>query len=362
MNLTSNSVQISTIIELLLSKKRFIILVTILFVVLGVIVAFTTPAEWRTGNTLVTINESNAPGISSSLGSLAGIAGINLGTSGSGQINALAYQDILTSTFFIYELSNKKFYSGNLNDSTTLYEYQKNHMKSSLISKVLSLPSSILGLFKGSSSGGTATVLDESEENYFYLSLEDNVIYNDIATRFSIQFDKTKETLNISFKYQDSYLAAQAIQFASLYLDEYIENFEFEEQNKKYTFIKEQIELKRASFEAAQQVLISFQDSNLNLTTNQARSREKDLQDKRDLEFNLYSSLLQSLQEIEIDLASKSTNLKALGKTQIPVKKASMSKKIILIMYFILGFFLAASYLILRELILVPLSQQEKTA
>ncbi len=316
-------------------------------------VAFTSPPEWRASNALVSMNSGGAPNFSS-LGGIANLAGLDLGGYGGQEINPLAYQDILGSSFFIHQLVQNRFYSINLNDSITLFDYQRDHMKSGAFGKLMSIPGAVLSLFSSSSKEGEGkVVLSDNDSSFFYLSLKDYMMYNELTNRLVVSYDKIKSTLSLSFKHQDPFLAAQAIEFASDYLDSYIENFEYEEQQKRYKFIKSQIKIRGDAYDLAELNLSDFRDRNISLSTNRARSKEDELQAKRDLAFNLYSGLQKNLQELEIDLASKQTNLKPLGKTQIPVIKASTSKKVILLLYFMTGLFLSSGFLIAKH-ILIP--------
>ena len=187
---------------------------------------------------------------------------------------------------------------------------------------------------------------------YFHVSFNNQLVIDNIIDRFNIQFDKVKSTLNISFKHQDSYVAAQVIEFSAKYLNGYISGFEMNEQRKTYNFISNQLSILEEEYKHAQKKLVEFQDNNMNLVTNSAMSVEIDLKSKRDLAFDLYSSLQKRKQELEIDLASNPTHLKTLGKTQIPVKKASASKKTIVALYLFLGLFLSLCYLLLRHFII----------
>mgnify|MGYP001192550748 CR=1 FL=1 len=59
--------KLGEILNLLYSKRRLIILVTVIFTLLGFLVALTSPTEWRASNTLVTMSKSGSS-IPSSLG------------------------------------------------------------------------------------------------------------------------------------------------------------------------------------------------------------------------------------------------------------------------------------------------------
>jgi len=343
--------KLGEILNLLYSKRRLIILVTVIFTLLGFLVALTSPTEWRASNTLVTMSKSGSS-IPSSLGNLVGIAGIDIGGSANGEINPLSYEDILSSEFFIDSLTNTKFYSKNLSDSISLYDYHTQYLKTGVLSKFFQIPGLVMGVFASSGSKDETTPLLYKDSIYFHVSFNNQLVIDNIIDRFNIQFDKVKSTLNISFKHQDSYVAAQVIEFSAKYLNGYISGFEMNEQRKTYNFISNQLSILEEEYKHAQKKLVEFQDNNMNLVTNSAMSVEIDLKSKRDLAFDLYSSLQKRKQELEIDLASNPTHLKTLGKTQIPVKKASASKKTIVALYLFLGLFLSLCYLLLRHFII----------
>ncbi|MDZ7717087.1 MAG: hypothetical protein U5J95_12840 [Balneolaceae bacterium] len=75
----------------------------------------------------------------------------------------------------------------------------------------------------------------------------------------------------------------------------------------------------RKRFEQAQQQLAEFRDSNINLATAKAQSREQELQSQYDLTFNLYNSLSQRLEQAKLDLQEETPVLTVLQPVSVPL-------------------------------------------
>ena len=85
----------------------------------GLVVAFSIPKEYSTSVTL-------APESGGSMGALAAMAGINLGTSsGEDALSPELYPDIVSSTPFLIELFDVKVKDQKAKVDTTLYAYLK---------------------------------------------------------------------------------------------------------------------------------------------------------------------------------------------------------------------------------------------
>lgn len=108
-------------------NKKFILKVIGVSLVIGIIIAFSIPKEYTTTVVLMPEAQSSSGG---SIGSLAAMAGINLGNTGS---DALAspnlYPSVFESTPFIKGLFNMKVKDSKEGIDTTLYSYMNNYQK-----------------------------------------------------------------------------------------------------------------------------------------------------------------------------------------------------------------------------------------
>ena len=102
-----NEIDLIEIIRKLWLKRKFILKVTVICACLGILVALFSAKEYSAGCTMVPqLGEKN---VNSGLGGLAAMAGINLGSSGSGDVlSPKIYPKILSSVPFQKELMQAK--------------------------------------------------------------------------------------------------------------------------------------------------------------------------------------------------------------------------------------------------------------
>ena len=110
----------------------------------GLVVAFSIPREYSTSVTLAP--ESGGKSGGGSMGALAAMAGINLGSSsGEDALSPDLYPDIVSSTPFLIELFDVKVKDQKEKIDTTLYAYLKDNQRAPWWSAVVSAPFKALG-------------------------------------------------------------------------------------------------------------------------------------------------------------------------------------------------------------------------
>ena len=115
---SEDEIDLVEIIQKLWRNRKFIIKVTAAFAVLGFIVAISTPNVYTASCTMVPQTGQKSAG--GSLGGLAAMAGINLGSISSGEVlSPTVYPKIMTNINFQKELIYSKFHFIGLTEPIT---------------------------------------------------------------------------------------------------------------------------------------------------------------------------------------------------------------------------------------------------
>ena len=112
----------------------------------GLFVAFTSPVEWVASTQLIP-ETSGGIAISGSLSSLAGLAGVDIG-SNTESINPELYPNIASSTPFLISLMEKKYHFSNEGKELSVKEYFEDYSRSSAIGFLFGLPGKLLKWFR----------------------------------------------------------------------------------------------------------------------------------------------------------------------------------------------------------------------
>lgn len=345
-----NSLEIIDLINLLWGKKWFVIRVVLVFVVLGIIYAFTAPKEYVTSATL--ISEAPTEGqIGGSISGLASLAGLDLGgvSGGSQTINPALYETVSKSTLFLLKLMEQNYFFSDIGEEISIHDYYMEHFKTDLLNKVLSAPFQLINLLKGDDVDSTATL----NNNIAAISLteDEEKIIEDLRTRIFVDIDWELNLVTVQVKMQDPIVAAQMVDFTKDYITNYVTEYAISKSQQQLESIEKQYSERKDDFEAAQMRLAAFRDKNINVTAALVKSEEQRLQSDFDLAFSIYSQIAKQREAIKLQIQDKTPVFSVLEPAIIPIDESEPKKLIILIGSVFIG--LALSFLkIILEFVL----------
>jgi len=338
-----NEIKISDLVSVITSKWKLIALITSMAVIIGVIIALLTPREYRSYSKLLPLN-SEAQGLSGSLGSIASLAGVKLGNSDNGVLDPQIYAEVISSTPFMIELMESEFSFSSLNKRITLEDYAKEHLKKGPTSRIIGIPMQGLALVQSIFSSSKESDNPEETKNsdldseFVQLSKSRAGLFNGMRQRLSLSISKKNNVISISYDLQDPKAAAQVVAFTVNYLKSYVTEYNTGKEKKRLEFIETQLRLARIAFNERQQKLADFQDSNINLSLASSRTVEQRLQSEYDLAFNVFNTLAQEYEQSKIRVAEVSPVFKTLEPIAIP-NSTSNSKVSIVITFLFIGLF-----------------------
>lgn len=349
---SKKAVSLVDVIRLIWGKKVFVFKVCLMFAVVGVIIAYTTPEEWSSRIELMPeLRDGQSAVGNGSLGRLAGLAGFDIGGNATASLSPILYPEITNSFVFKLKLLEQKFYFSSLSDSLSLRQYFEDHSKSSLLNKAMGLPRNALAgifrLIKGEKKETSA--LDVTNEDLLFYTLEDKSLFEEIQRRLSVSIDESNGIVKISSVFQDPVVSAMIVNYTRDYLTEYVSRYNTEKETRTLDFLTTQLTKTKKEYEEKQLTYANYQDKNINLMTQESRSKSGQLQREVDLAFNLYSSLALQVQESTIAVEENKTVFTVLKPATVPVSRSKPKRGIILILSVMLGTLLSAAYLFYKN-------------
>lgn len=331
-------------------RRYFIFKVTGFVILVGLIMALTSPKEYKASSILI-LESSESSTFPSEFGGVASLVGINLGdlASPSQGINPTLYESISNSTPFLLELMSQEFYFEELDKKISLYDYYSDHINVSLISKLKSAPGKLMNKIVGKKSEISLPNLDSIG---IYLSEENQRQIEDLAKRIKVEMDYDLNVVNIEAKMQDPIVTAQITQFTRDYITEYVTAYAISKSERQLGAIEEQYQIRKKEFEAAQNRLAAFRDNNLNVTTAQARTLEERLQSEFNLSFEIYEQIAKQKELMELKVQEDTPVFTVLEPIKIPSVKSEPKRLMILILSGLTGSLLGCFIIITRLVIL----------
>ncbi|MDR8393500.1 Wzz/FepE/Etk N-terminal domain-containing protein [Aliifodinibius sp. S!AR15-10] len=338
------------------SKRLFIAKVTGVFVVIGLLVALLSPKEYQTDATLLPetpSTQSGASGLLQQYGGLLGMSGSSLNLDQEGMIPPTLYPQIVQSLPFQLELLNKKVHFAEFDTTTTVYAFFDEVYTPSVFSYVLEytigLPGKVIGLFKpeapeqplprGFAADSVVSVTKDQME-----------VIENMQERVTVSLNEESGVINLNVEMPDPNAAAQVGKTSIVLLKEYMTNYRTRKAQEDLEHARQQLEEVRQRFEEAQTQLAEFRDSNVNLATAQAQTREQRLQSEYDIAFNVYNSLAQRVEQAKLKVQEQTPVVSILQPVQVPIEKSSPQRLYLILSLFFIGSITSVTYIVIKSI------------
>lgn len=345
-NNNEDEIDLVAIVQKLWRNRRFIIKVTLVFAVIGLIVAISTPNVYTATCTMVPQTGQKSTG--GSLGGLAAMAGINLGSLSSGEVlSPTVYPKIMTNINFQKELIYSKFNFQGVEQPVSLYDYytDKKYQKFSLIGTIkkytIGLPRLVInlpGVIIGSIKGKQNNIIQPNRTSIPSLTEKERNIVSNIARSLTLTVNNKEGYVTVSANMSEPLLAAELVQRGIELLQKYITEFKIEKVNSNLMFVERSYNEAKKNFEAKQQELAKFRDSNMSFTSALARTQEEKLSSEYNLLLNIYTELAKQKEQAKIAVTETTPILTIIEPVIVPLEKSKPNKYSLLFIYTFIGF------------------------
>lgn len=317
----ANEIDIFEIIGNIWASRKFILKIVGIFFIIGIIVAFGSPREYRSEMTLL-VETNNTGGVMSGLlQQFGGLAGINLDAANHEEaLTPQLYPDIIKSTPFLLELMNHKVFENKNNRLITIEEYISDYTRPTILEIIkkntIGLPGKIKKLLI---KNRNEKLQSDKLNGTLRLTQKQFDVGRSLEQRIIAKEGKYPETLHISVIMQDPVLAAQMNDSVVKSLTRYIIDYRTQKAKNDYEFILERYEEAKSKYLLEQRQLADFRDQNRNIILSSKSSEEDRLQAEYNIAFNLFNALSQQLEQAKIKVQEKTPVFKVLDPAKVPL-------------------------------------------
>lgn len=350
----SDEIDLNDLIVQLWKKRKFILMVTGLFSLLGIFVAFTSPVSYTASCTIVPQTKQSSSG---NLSGLATLAGINLGNGGtSGEIlSPNVYPEIIKSVPFARSVMQTPISPTAAEGKTiTLYEFysDKRYNKPSLISILkrytVDFPGIIIGTLKKDDKGYTPSLSIDSLVTIQTLSPQEKTVYAQIQSNIGFEANPKGGYLQISYSFPEAQGAAQITDAVRKTLEQFVITFKIEKEESDLFFVEKNYEEARKDFLQKQTNLAAYQDANRGLVTATGRSIETRLRGEYDIALTVYSELAKQREQARIAVKENKPVLTVVNPVITPTEKSAPQRGMILAVFVFLGIVISVLWIWIR--------------
>lgn len=317
------------------AERKLVFKVCGIAALIGLVVAFSVPKEYSTEVTLAPETAGKSGG--GSMGALAAMAGINLGSSaGEDALSPELYPDIVSSTPFLLELFdvNVKDQKGRID--TTLYAYLDEHQRAPWWSAVISAPFKALGwtlsLFRDKEE-----VMKNVKADPFRLNRDEARVATALSKRISVSVDKKTGVTTLIVTMQDPLISACLTDTVMHCLQNYITDYRTNKARHDLAFTEKLYKEAKADYTDAQQKYANFVDANQNIIMLSYRAEQERLQNEMNLAYSVYTQVSQQLQMAKAKVQEITPVYTVVQPATVPLRAAKPNKVMILIGFMFLA-------------------------
>lgn len=341
----------------IISKAKFIIILTSIFALIGIIKGLSSRDEFVATSKL--LSEDNNLSMVSGLGGFLGSQLRQGNAANQFSIGPDLYPSIVGSDYFLSSLLSEEFYFENEGKEIPLLEFLTTYEQVDLITKTLELPKRLLRVFKKQNpesiqsrniKNGGDTISDSTETTSYknvkvYSALELSAL-----KRLKDRITMTKSALlfEVTVQMPDPVVATQLNQLVIERLVSHIEKYQTEKERENFNFILKQKNESEQKYFKTQRAYVAFQDQNRGLISQRSKSIETQLQNNYNLAYSLYNQLAQQLDQARLKLQEAKPILTVFEPAVVPSSKSSPNIMNLFIVHGLVGTFIGIGFLFIQ--------------
>ena len=340
-NPAEDEIDLIEIATKLWANRRFIIKTTLIFMAIGLFIAIFTPNEYTATTTMVP--QTGNKQVGGSLGGLAAMAGINLGSMSSGEVlSPNVYPKILNNVNFQKEIIYSKYNFEKSDEPISYYEYATNkeyssfNLLGSIKKYTIGLPGVIICAIKGEPKE-ISDSLSNTTKTIDRLTIKESKVTKSVFDNLRFNLNDKEGYISLSYTSREPRLSAEIVLTAQKLLQKYITEFKIEKVRSNLEFVEKSYDEARVNFENKQSELARFRDANKNLSSAIARTQEEKLTSEYNLLLGIYTEIAKQKEQAKIAVTETTPILTVIEPVTIPTEKSGPRRAIMLVGFIFLG-------------------------
>ncbi len=331
----SDEIDLIGLVQKVWNSRWFLIKFSFVFFILGIVIAFSIPKEYRGESKIV--SEETKETKTNQGGSFASLLGLNVNNGLNAKVPAELYPEILQSTPYLIELANIKIQPEGLHEMS-LFEYIVRYQKEAWWQSVLGLPRIIIGLFSEKEVWHNDTVWDT-----FKLTRQQRQFINSLSEKIHVKNEQETGLITIHVFMQDPMVAAVVTDNVVRKLHSYIASYQQEKAKKEMSFVKEMYEESQKMYSQTKQRFNEF--SKGGVSENTPVSTQVDV----DLTFGFFNMMAQQYEMLKVDLMKQRPIFSVIEPATIPLNAAAPRKTLILLLSLAVGVFVGIIWIFIKD-------------
>jgi LPS O-antigen subunit length determinant protein (WzzB/FepE family) len=344
---------IMALVKNLWAGRKTILICTGIFIVLGLVAALTMKRTYSVSTTMVPQMTSSR---SSSLASLASLAGMDLGMTQTAELSPLVYPQIVESVPYRVELMHAPLHWEKADTSVSLLTYTKDYMKPGVMATVkkytIGLPFLLLSKMSKPKEvelpAGWEPGTGSSEPRPYTVTKDEEKMLKYLAQAVTLAVDKKEGYLTLTVNGMEPVQTADLAIKAQELLQSEVTRFRTEKAEDELKYIQERYDEIKKEAESYQASLAVLTDRSQNMTTSRARLERERLMAKYSVASGVYSEMAKQLEAAKMKVKKDTPVLTVVQPVTVPTKPANSRAKTLIVWTF-LGIVLGCGIVLGKE-------------
>ena len=319
-------------IKVLLPKWKFLLVLTIIGAVLGIIIGLSTPKAYT--SKAVMAPELVTRASSGGLVSLANLPGLNMNSVAvTDAMHPDLYPIILSSTSFIADLFDMpvEFVWKGEKVTTDLYDYILNYTKTPWYSKVLTAPMKGLGKLISLFTSKKAEERKGHEEmDMINFTKEQTLVIKGLKNAIQAVVEKKTYILQVSVSLQNPKIAAQLSNYIIEKLRGFVVDYRTQKARETVEYYQKLFEESKADYLESERKYARYVDSHQGIILKSVQIEQQHLMNETELKYQLYNSTAQSLMAAKAKLEQEAPVLVVIQPGVTPRKGTPSTSKMMI--------------------------------
>ncbi len=327
------------------SKRRYIIVFTIIVSLIGAGYALILPNKYESVSKFVPhFSGDKAP---SSLGGIAALAGINLNSLGGGdEIPPNLYPEVANSIPFRLEILNTEV---NWKESKVRYADYLSVKRNKGIRKVTNFLSEIPSMLLNRSKKNEID-LNENDD-LLRITDDDYDLIEDMDKIISVTLNEKEGFVFLAVKEEDAEVAGQIAKAAEGVLQKYIIDFKIKQSEYLLEYTSSQLAVIQNQLYGLQDSLATFKEQNQNISSVFKENELLRLESRYAMVESVYGELAMQKAQAELQVKKDTPIFSVISPVTVANKKSGPGRLIIVIFWTFLGFAISIASLFIRDAI-----------
>jgi LPS O-antigen subunit length determinant protein (WzzB/FepE family) len=326
-------------------EKKFILKISILASLFGVIYALFQPNEYTSSTTFIPQLSSGVKTGGSSLSGLASLAGINIGSmESSSEFPPTLYPQVVNGVPFRVELLSNEITLNN--ELVAVKDYLEKKSSFNILGPIkkytIGLPSLILSSFKDQKEY-------TNESKIYSITEEDKGLFQILENNLSLSINEKEGFITISFTDNNKNVAAQITQISQNLLQEKIIEFKNKSSKEMLDFAIKQYSDKKESYEKLQDERAVFVDKNINISSSLFQNKLSRLESEVNISESIVQQLASQVEQAKLQVNKDTPVFTTIKPVTIPFERSAPKRSLIVIIFAFMGLVFSSGFVLVKE-------------